>query len=149
MWILLKSEGCVITYYPSPDYILFLWIAKHLHIHLHLWGTTGYKNCNFSQIWKGPCGFVSRLYLSFMCFLTFCWDLTVTFSFHQREEGFFRALTKMLQLEPAKASNYPAVPSQCQHASFSPISVEGDILHAVLIKQWHAAEAAKMQLWIP
>lgn len=58
--------------------------------------------------------------------------------------GVLGALTReTLQLDPAKASNYPAVPTHCQHASSSPISVEGDILHAVLIKQWHAAEAAK------
>lgn len=40
------------------------------------------------------------------------------------------------QLDPAKSQQLPSGPLHgCQHASSSPISVEGNIAHAVLIKR--------------
>lgn len=47
------------------------------------------------------------------------------------------------QLDPAESQQLPSGPLHgCQHALSSPISVEGDIAHAVLIKRWCATEAS-------
>lgn len=126
---------------------------KHPHCNLPLWGTISYKNrylCRSCAELEKSLWICSTNIFIFVCatssipFKFVLRSVSLSFLLPRGWKGALRALTTDVT---AGSSKKPAITQQslscCQHASSSPISVEGDILHAVLIKQWHAAEAAK------
>lgn len=127
---------------------------QHPHCNLLLWGTISNKNCylcrSYAQLEKSPSGFFSTAIFIFVCaissvhFKSVLRSVSLSFLLGGARMGALRASTANLT---AGSSKKPAITQQslsrCQHASTSPISIEGDIPHAVWIRQRHAAEAAK------
>lgn len=127
---------------------------QHPHCNLLLWGAISYKNCypctSYAELEKSPSGFFSTTIFIFVCaissihFTSVLRSVSLSFLLGGAWMGALRASTANVT---AGSSKKPAITQQslscCQHASTSPISIEGDFPHAVWIKQRHAAEAAK------